>query len=75
MALLSDVVLPSGGDLASHEVLPRVAVKTMLALAAFIVASRALAPVELAEARPGPAGGLPAAPTPAGKLTACRPPS
>ena len=50
MALLSDVVLPSGGDLASHEVLPRVAVKTMLALAAFIVASRALAPVELAEA-------------------------
>jgi peptidoglycan biosynthesis protein MviN/MurJ (putative lipid II flippase) len=50
VALLSDVVLPSDGDLASHEVLPRVAVKTMLALAAFIVASRALAPVELDEA-------------------------
>ena len=50
VTLLSDVVLPSGGDLASHEVLPRLAVKTMLGLAAFIVASRALAPVELSEA-------------------------
>jgi putative peptidoglycan lipid II flippase len=47
-ALLGDVILPSDA-LASLEVLPRVAAKTALALAAFLVASRVLAPVELAE--------------------------
>ncbi len=49
VALLADRILPSD-SLAFHQVLPRLAVKTTLALAAFIVASRVLAPVELAEA-------------------------
>jgi hypothetical protein len=42
-------MLPSDA-LASLEVLPRVVAKTALALAAFVAASRILAPTELAEA-------------------------
>ena len=49
VALLADVILPSD-DVSSLEALLRVSVKTALALAAFLLASRVLAPVELAEA-------------------------
>ena len=50
--------------------LPRLAAKSLLALAVFVVASRALARGRARRGGPGPAGGLPAAPTPPAKLTA-----
>jgi putative peptidoglycan lipid II flippase len=49
VALLADLILPSD-DVSSLEALVRVAAKTILAVAAFLLASRVLAPVELAEA-------------------------